>query len=215
VRINTTISVVLLTLAAGVAPGQTAPYRVVNGQTDSDGFPISAARICVGSANTEQCYSPPAPKPPSPPFGLNATATDLKLATGVSLIVFTAESSIGGSGSLTNIALLADRNGQLIDLLPNITVTNQSEYRFWNLPAISGMPILTTADFVWGQVETHFSSHRYRITSYVYHKQGGRYVQLDEYITQKRYAGLDDANEIKVLEPEKATILHRLRSPSR
>lgn len=42
------------------------------------------------------------------------------------------------------------------------------------------MPVLVTADFVWSEGETHFSQHRYRITSYVYDKQAGRYVQRDQ-----------------------------------
>ena len=59
---------------------------------------------------------------------------------------------------------------RLINLLPNVRVTNQSEYHFWNLPALSAMPVLVTADFVWSEGETHFSQHRSRITSYVYNE---------------------------------------------
>jgi hypothetical protein len=203
-------SVLFLLIAAGGAAGQVPPYRVLNGQTDSDGFPTTAARLCIGSASSEQCYEPP-PKPPLAPFGLNATAREVKLTSGAKLLLFTAEASEGGSGSLTSIALLENRNGKLIDLLPTVRVTNQSEYRVWNLPAISTMPILITADYVWSAGETHFAQHRYRIMSYVYDKQAGRYLRRDEYVTEKKYAGLDDTDEIKVLGSEKPTILKRLQ----
>lgn len=202
----------VVSLLAAVAAGQAAPYRIVNGQTDSGGFPTTSAKLCIRSGTGDQCYSPPSPEWPLPPFGLNATAKDLKLATGTVLIVFTAESSSGGSGSLTSIALLENRNGQLINLLPNVRVTNQSEYHFWSLPAFSAMPVLVTADFVWGSGETHFSQHHYRITSYVYDKQAGRYVQRDQYVTEKKYAGLDDGDDINVLAAERADIIRRLEN---
>ena len=204
--------IVLALLTVELSSGQSTPYRVLNGRTDSDGFPTTPAKICISSASGDQCYSPPSPESPLPPFGLNPTAENLKLSTGVMLTVFTAESSSGGSGSLTSIALLENRDGQWLDLLPTVTVTNQSEYHFWNLPTVSAMPILLTADFVWGEGETHFARHHYRITSYVYHRQAGRYVQRDEYVTEKKYDGLDDATEIKVLAAEKAVIVRRLRS---
>ena len=202
----------VVSLLTVVAAGQAAPYRIVNGQTDSDGFPTTPAKICIKSGTGDQCYSPPSPESPLPPFGLNAAAKDLKLETGAVLTVFTAESSSGGSGSLTSIALLEDRNGQPINLLPDVRVTNQSEYHFWNLPALSAMPVLVTADFVWSEGETHFSQHRYRITSYVYDKQAGRFVKRDEYVTEKKYVGLDDGDDINVLAPEKVDIIRRLQN---
>ena len=205
------IGIVAASLAA-VAIGQVASYRVVNGRTDADGFPTTSAQLCIKSGTVDQCYSPPSPESPLPPFGLNATARALKLATGAALIVFTAESSSGGSGSLTSIALLENRNGQLINLLPNVGLTNQSEHHFWNLPAVSAMPVLVTADFVRSEGETHFSPHRYRITSFVYDRQGGRYVQRDQYVTEKKHPGLDDVDNIDVLAPEKTSIVRRLQN---
>ncbi|MGA9527668.1 MAG: hypothetical protein WBS24_06100 [Terriglobales bacterium] len=199
-------------VAMAWAAQQLPPYRVLNGQTDSDGFPTTAARLCIGPASSEQCYEP-SPVPDLAPFGLNAMARGVKLVTGARLVLFTAEAYEGGSGSLTSIALLENRTGKLIDLLPTVRVTNQSEYRMWNLPTISELPILVTADYIWNinAGETHFAQHLYRITSYVYDKQAGHYVQRDEYVTKKKYAGLDDTDEIRVLEPEKPTILKRLQ----
>jgi hypothetical protein len=197
--------------ASGVVRGQSLPYRVLNGQADSGGFPKTAARLCIGSGATEQCYTPPARGPGLPPFGLNAKAQEVKLTTGSTLILFTAKSAAGGSGSLTILALLDNRSGRLVNLLPTVTVTEQSEYRLWNLPVISAVPILVTADFVWANDESHFAEHRYRITGYVYDKQSGRYLERDQYVTQKNYAGLGSSDMVNVLEPEKATIVQRLQ----
>lgn len=211
------IGIVLLLAVAANAAGQTAaPYRVLQGDTDADGVPTTAARLCIGHGTTEHCYVPPTPKITGttlPPFGLDAKARLVGTASGVSLIIFTAESSSGGSGSLTILALLDARDGRLQNLLPEVKVSNQSEYRFWNLPNVSAMPVLVTADFVWDfdKGETHFAHHRYRITSFVYDKQTGRYVQRDKFVTVKKYPGLDEVDELKVLEPEKAAIIARLK----
>src|ERR1019366_8791833 len=188
--------------------GQAAPYQVINGQTDSDGFPTTPARLCISSNEKQDCYTPPTQ---DPPFGLDAKAEVVKLASGSSLILFTAESSSGGSGSLTIIALLENHGGRLENLLPKVAVTNQSEHRVWDLPSISTMPVLTTADFIWADGETHFARHLYRITSYVYDKNAGRYIQRDDFVTGKKYPGLDEADAVKVLEPEKAAIVARLQ----
>ena len=196
-------------LAVEAASGQIAPYRVVNGETDSDGFPTTPARICISSGNGDQCYSPPLPKAPLPPFGLSATAKDLKLATGAGLIVFTAESSSGGSGSLTSIALLENRNGRLFDLLPSVTVTNQSEYRFWNLPTVSAMPVLVIADFVWREGETHFSQHHYRITTYAYPGKAGLTRSRTSTSRRRSYPGLDESDRDQGVKEEKATIVRK------
>ena len=45
-------------------------------------------------------------------------------------------------------------------------VSNQSQHAFWTEPAISGAPIFVTADYVWGPDESHYSEHRYTISSY-------------------------------------------------
>ena len=103
------------------------------------------------------------------------------------------------------LALLDDRNGQLTNLLPNVTVTNLSEYHLWSAPNVSAMPILVTADFVWAEGEPHYGSHRYTITSYVYSQQSGLYSQRDEYVTATEY------ND-KILEPEKDKIFARLET---
>jgi hypothetical protein len=175
---------------------------------DADGIPRTAAQLCIGSNATRHCYAPPTQ---APPFGLNPKTRSIRNASGTSLVLFTAESWAGGSGSLTILALLDISDARLKNLLPELKVTNQSEYHLWNLPSISAMPVLVTADYVWADGETHFARHRYRVTSFVYDKQAGRYLQRDQYVTGKKYPGLDAADEIKVLEPERASILAKLQ----
>jgi hypothetical protein len=215
---NKAVAGILLLLAVtGSAVAQNIPpYRVLQGQTDPDGIPTTAARLCIGTGTTEQCYVSPTPKingTTLPPYGLDAKAQPVELASGGSLILFKAESSSGGSGSLTILALLDNRGERLQNLLPDVELTNQSEYRVWNLPNGSAMPVMVTADFIWDfdTGETHFSHHRYRVKIFVYDKQAGHYLQRDQYVTTKKYPGLDEADEVKVLEPERAAILARLQ----
>jgi hypothetical protein len=185
---------------------------VIAGKMDPDGFPISAARLCMGSGSTERCYTPEPPKEPSPPFGLNAKAQEVKLLNGARLVLFTAESFAGGSDSLIALALVADKGDQLINLLPAVALPIQSEYRLWKLPSISAMPIRVTAEYVWMDGEPHYAPHHYRIKSYVYDKQAERYEKRDQFATKEKYAGLDDADTVRVLEPERKNIGRRLRA---
>jgi hypothetical protein len=202
-----------LVLCACLAEAQTpVQFRVVMGDIDSNGVPITAARLCSGSVGAERCYEPPKH---SPPFGLDPKTQEIKPGSGKRLILFTAESSTNGSGSLKILALLEDRNNQMIDLLPRVTLSNQSEYSFWDLPGLSPMPVLITADFVWAESETHFAHHRYRITSYVYDKQKGLYARRDQYVTAEQYPGLDESDAVEVLAPEKPIILSRLNNKLR
>jgi hypothetical protein len=188
---------------------QTSPaYQVHPGKTDSDGFPITPAQLCFVPESSEHCYTPPEQ---DPPFGLDPKSEPIQLTNGAQMLLFTAESSAGGSGSLTIFALIVDRNGQALNLLPKVALTNQSEYAFWSLPEVSAMPVFVTADFLWADGETHFSSHQYRVRAYVYDKQAGRYVERAQFVTAKRYPGLDEVDKIRVLEPEKPELLAKLK----
>jgi hypothetical protein len=46
---------------------------------------------------------------------------------------------------------------------------------------------------------------------YVFDPKLGRYQQRIQYVTAKKYPGLDDSDSIRVLDAEKAAILTRLR----
>jgi hypothetical protein len=94
-----------------------------------------------------------------------------------------------------------------------VQLTDQSEYKLWNLPRSSKLPALATADFVWDfkAGETHFAPHRYTVNMYVFDSRIGRYLQRIRYVTTRKYPGLDDSDAVRVLDAERPAILARLR----
>jgi hypothetical protein len=195
-----------------VPPGE---YYVTNGERDSDGIgSATPAQICVDSNGLQRCYTFPrlcvgshelqCHSSPSGgrTFGINAEAEEVSYKGG-KLILFTAEDESASEVWLA-LTLLANRGGQLENLLPEIP--SSDERHFWNLPDISTMPILVTTYYLWGDEECHACPHRYLVASYVYSKQAGRYIQYDEFMTEDKYASND-----KVLEPEKTKILAGLK----
>jgi|ERR1700739_463415 len=189
-----------------------AQYRVIPGQTDQDGCsPKTPARICPEASGNTGCYSPPSEKDYI--FGLEPKATQLGDLGGRPLVLFSATFSGCGSGTLTHYSLLTERTGALVNLLPKVELTNQSEYRLWTLPYLSQFPLLATADFIQGSGVngTHFAHHRYRIEIYVYDPGHREYVEKLGYETEKNYPGLDDADQVRVLELERPRILTKLR----
>jgi len=197
-----------------------AQTRVFEGKYDTEMgcMPTTPARICLGTAGTTHCYAPPSDKDYI--FGLEPKATSVGQLDGHELTLFTAVFSGCGSGTLTHFSLLTVRDGEFINLLPKVELTNQSEYKLWSLPQFSSLPVLVTADFIWDfeamqksyyTRETHFAPHRYRVDAYVYDAKSGQYIQKVHYETTKKYPGLDDADEIQVLDTERPTILARMR----
>jgi len=107
------------------------------------------------------------------------------------------------------------KRGRLENLLPEVKVSEQSEHQIWKETLISDLPIIVTATYEWGDGETHFSAHRFRISTYVFGHQLQNYTLQDEYITAKKYASFDQADKITVLQNEKSEILTRLRRQSK
>ena len=205
-------------------------YRVLPGKTDpgdfKDCFPKTPARICLEAAGEAHCYSPPNDKfdPPSNEayiFGLEPKAKAVGRLDGKELTLFTAMFSGCGSGTLTYFSLLAVRDSEFVNLLPKVELTNhESDAELWSLPHYSSLPVLVTADFIWDykameksnySEETHFAHQRYKIRAYVFDVKSDRYIQKVHYETTKKYPGLDDADEIQVLDTERQTILTKLR----
>lgn len=195
---------------AAVALGQ---YHVIPGATDpgefADCFPKAPARICLGDTGEDRCYALPTDKDYI--FGLGPKAEPAGRFKGQELILFSATFSGCGSGTLTSYALLMRKDGEFVNLLPKMELTNQSELRLWSLPSISNLPVVMTADFIWGSGETHFSTHRYVVRTYVFSAATGKYAEKLHYITHKKYPGLDEADDIKVLDAERSAIMDRLR----
>jgi hypothetical protein len=182
---------------------------VLPGPQDAHGMPTAPARICLASAGSGHCYTPPSDKYA---FGLEPKAQTIGNLNGQDLILFTA-SFPGGNGQLTHFAILKQQSADLVDLLPPVQLTSQSEYKLWDLPQFSKLPVVVTADYIWDIAgeETHFSAHRYHIEAFVFDSASGQYAQVFHYGTLKKYPGLDDVAAVKVLDAEKPAILAKLK----
>jgi hypothetical protein len=214
------VLLVLIAVSCAISGAQT-PYRVLQGSVNSDGFPTTAASICLGDAGSAHCYTPSEYQPKSP-FGLNAKAVDIGQLNGRQLTLFTAIFS-AGAGEITNYALLTVKDGDFVNLLPKLQLTNQSEFAVWNLSEFSNLPILVTADFVWdpyhqlgsnNELESHYGPHRYTIRVLLYDPGTSRYAERLHFDTDRTYPGLNNVDAVKVLTPERKHILARLRKES-
>ncbi|MGD0680719.1 MAG: hypothetical protein ABR990_01615 [Terracidiphilus sp.] len=218
-RLRWIIGILLANICAVPFQGQ---YHVIPGKTNpassAECLPETPARICQGTTEVDHCYAPPSDKDII--FGLEPRATPVGQLDGIELTLFTAMYSSCGSGTLTKYSLLMVRGGELVNLLPSVELSNQSDYKFWNLPEFSSLPVLVTADFIWDYTtikksnyieETHSAPHRYRMNAYVYDTKSGRYLQKVRFDTTKMYSGQQDAEEINIVDAEKAVIMAKLR----
>ena len=118
-------------------------------------------------------------------------------------LVFIAKFSGGGSGSLRLITLwLYDKEVEgFVNVLPVVAISEQGEYKM--LPQSKKIPgdVLVTADYVWGERETHFSPHHYQITMYGC-TETGKFVLAGKYVTKRKYKSLDDVDKIDVIRHE-------------
>jgi len=208
--------VALIVLLPTCAPAALAQYRVLPGKIDENlgCMPSTPARICLGAGNGH-CYAPASTK--NYIFGMGPKAVVVGHLDGQPLILFSAVFDGCGSGTLTDYSMLTIREGEFLNLLPPVRLTNQSEHRLWNLPQVSAQPVLACADFIWNVQagETHFDPHRYQIDAYVFDPSRGKYLKKLSYATTKEYPGLNEMDEIRVLGAEKPTILARLRAQPR
>ncbi|PYT52137.1 MAG: hypothetical protein DMG43_12615 [Acidobacteria bacterium] len=130
-------------------------------------------------------------------------------------ILFQASSSSGGSGWGRLLVLLVpdEPNKKLRNLLPEVVLSSQGEFKFWEQPSFSDYKLLTIADVIAGANDTHFAAHRYKIRTYAYCQKQDFYVLADEYATSKKYPGLDETDEIRVLGPEQPALGNILQGP--
>jgi len=132
-------------------------------------------------------------------------------------VLFTAEFFGGGSGSLKLITLWSFNNKEnnFINLLPPVAITEQGEYQFFiNLKDNIGC-LFIKADYIFGDDETHFSPHRYRIKIYRYSKKTNSFKFVNKYETKVKYKSLNDVDEISVIKYEKKKILDLILSKKR
>jgi hypothetical protein len=213
----TTISVfsVALTLPLAVMAQRTSTgldfpaYKVYPGTVGADGLPTGAARLCLDTQRA-RCYALPG-KQSDMQFGLEPKVERISGQRGGPLILFSATFSGGGSGTLDELALVRhEQDGTLRNLLPVVQLTEQGDRAIWQLPSVSPMPVLLTADYVWGKGETHFEQHLFEIRAYLYDSTSQTYEEKLRYRTSHRYPSLDEVDHVNVLIPERAEILRRL-----
>src|SRR5262249_3925189 len=144
----------------------------------------------------QACFSPPVG---DPPYGLHAQVKPIATKDG-RLFLFSAESWAGAKVSLTFVSLLQEQNRQLVNLAPQIVISEEGEFTLWKL-APTEMPVLVVAECIFKDAGEDLS-HRYEITSYGYDQQVRQYKQVDHYLTSRRFKN-------EVLNSEKTTILAR------
>jgi len=195
------------------------PFTVHPGKTDADGLPMTSATLCV--TGEEPCFPLSRFKPADSPveyfFALKPASEPIQLDSGGSLVLFWGTYTAGGSGILTRLALLEyGEGGRMVDLLPDVFITEQGERKIWKLPEISNLPVLVTADANWNPTEgeSHFSPHLFTVWGYCFDAKTGKYARRLQYVTSKKYPSLDDVDSISVLEPERETILQKLKAGS-
>jgi hypothetical protein len=203
--------------ASGVPRATQFPrFSLKEGQMDADGLPLSGASLCV-LGRRDICYQMPSETYPESPnvkyeFGLEPRSERLQLASGGSWVFFSAMFSGGGSGMLTRLAVLryeGGGDGRIVNLMPWVGATNVSQWAIWNLPDVSKYPVVVRADFIWGEGETHFGSHFYKVEAWKYDGDSDRYAKAFEYTTSRKYDG-GDHSPIRVLGPERTEIIRRL-----
>jgi hypothetical protein len=167
-------------------------YKVYPGKVDLDGLPTGAARLCL-NAQPKHCYSLPNGRKDVQSgiefkFGLEPKTERASVQGGGSLILFSSTFSGGGSGTLDELALLrCERDGTMRNLLPVVQLTEQGDRAIWQLASVSPMPVLVTADYVWGDGESHFVQHIFEIRAYLYDLASQSYVEKMRYRTSRRY----------------------------
>lgn len=191
-------------------------YKIYPGILDQDNQPVSGARLCLTEAESH-CFTLAHSGNGSDKdnwlyHGLRVKSQRLKLNSGGSLVLFNANSG-GGSGSSDRYVLLRfESNRQFKNLLPEIVVTNQADVAAWDLPAVSPMPVLLTADYLWGAMEGHYSPHFFAVKIYVYDPQTDRYKLRHKYTTAHKYPGIDNWDQApEILEKERNRIIEVLK----
>ena len=203
-------------IPVGALPSSQFPqYTLTEGKLDADGLPISGAKLCV-PGRQENCYQMPSETYSNSDlkyeFGLGPHAERLLLPNGGSWVFFSAMFSGGGSGTLTRFAVLRyGSDAKMENLLPWVGATNVSEWAMWTVKDASAYPVLVHADFVWGDGESHFDFHFYKVEAWRFDAGADRYEKAFEYKTSRKYGG-GDASPIRILGPERAEIIRHLKA---
>jgi hypothetical protein len=173
--------------------------------------PAIPAKVCI-SGRANSCYVAQAAKTN---FARNPRISLLTIEGNYAVVLLSA-SYLRINDEWKLVTLLGQsRDGKLTNLLPSLVFTLQGDIRIWRDEQISASPLLTATDYYWTAMppeETHFSDHHYRISTYKFCAERKRYLRVDDFITPKKFPGLDDENhpgEI-VLKAEMAHVRKRL-----
>jgi hypothetical protein len=209
------LPVFLLLSTTSSLVAQTYKIEISEGKLDPGGLPLTGATMCL-EGPLKSCYKMPELKNDSATyqFGLEPHAKPLPQAQSETWFLFDAMFSGGGSGTLTRYAILRIEDGNLVNLLPEVSLTNAGEQTIWINPKLSPYPIFVTADFDWDMVagETHFARHHFFVSVWLLDPKRTLYTKVLTYRTAKKYDSLDNTDTISVITPEHAEILRRLAS---
>lgn len=173
---------------------------------DADGFSRKGgASVCIEGTQDRHCYT--APKD----FGKDPRVSVVQIEKDRPALLFSADSG-GVSGFAVHFALLRPGIGKDLDELLNVSLPNQNQHVFWDLPEFPEAKIFVTAEFVWGPDEGHYDAHRFIVSAYTLEHPRSigtvAYYLKDRYMTVRKYS--QDAND-DILGSEKPEILARLR----
>jgi len=169
-------------------------FRLIAGKVDQNENPLSAARLCL-AADSRKCFKLPQTGSGDDAFFYywHPKADRILAKSGETLIFFSA-SFRGGSGGSDEFVLLRYEQNAIKNLLPPLTLTNQSDHALWSIPSLSSMPLLVTADFLWQDGEVHYGSHYFEICAYRYDPQTAKYRRVIKYRTHLKYKGFDNSD---------------------
>jgi hypothetical protein len=107
-------------------------------------------------------------------------------AAGVKGVVGEATYSGGGSGTLTQTVVWTFSGGRIEGFYPTYTakISNLAEARRFASGPMAGYYI--TADFIWGDHETHWDPHRFTLDAYKL-DNGRTYLRVLSYVTTNKY----------------------------
>jgi len=195
-------------------------FTQTQGKHNRDGFPITGATLCI-LGQKDLCYQMPSATSAddahvTQQFGLNPHAERYSVPGGGSWVLFSAMYYAGGSTSRTRLAMLRYQSdgtaATIVNLLPDLVVTDISDYDMWLVPQISPYPMLVDADYFWDPTSTEpqSSPHNFNVTVWKFDPQQDHYVQAFTYRTTKKYLGGSRVSPTGVLRPERDEILLRL-----
>jgi hypothetical protein len=139
---------------------------------------------------------------------IGLSITRLLQQPAVPAVMAQAEMSYGGSGTSTQYALWtfhprADR----FDRLATFEISEQGELQIIDTGKLAGSII--TADYIWGDGESHFARHRFAITVHHLDPVTLTYTDILRYVTAGKYPSLDEGG-VDVVRPETPQILRTL-----